>query len=326
MVNKIERYYSNSNLFFGNEIISKLFENNTCKNNKYTNLLNLKSNFNFNNNNHTIKKSKNLSTLYKEKSKTENLKEKINYKRPKSSLFKIRLNKNKTTKNKVIIDDDYFDISYIYNNKKNNNIYNNKIIKKYRNEINKSQKENEIKKAEKGQNDINEIKKEIREKIMNLKLRKKNTPKMFIRRPIPTVNDKYLLYLPKEIKKDIKNKYNFFSFILTDDLYSKYNQYPIKHKSFKKKKTIKILSNSKIQEIKRNKNINNKEDKLFKTGCTNTNTNMNSFYKLYKPVRLKKEFDLKKNMHKNNNEEIDINQGIKSVHFYSYKYKNIFNY
>ena len=140
MVNKIERYYSNSNLFFGNEIISKLFENNTCKNNKYTNLLNLKSNFNFNNNNHTIKKSKNLSTLYKEKSKTENLKEKINYKRPKSSLFKIRLNKNKTTKNKVIIDDDYFDISYIYNNKKNNNIYNNKIIKKYRNGINKIQK------------------------------------------------------------------------------------------------------------------------------------------------------------------------------------------
>ena len=149
---------------------------------------------------------------------------------------------------------------------------------------------------------------------------------MFIRRPIPTVNDKYLLYLPKEIKKDIKNKYNFFSFILTDDLYSKYNQYPIKHKSFKKKKTIKILSNSKIQEIKRNKNINNKDDKLFKAECTNTNTNMNSFYKLYKPVRLKKEFDLKKNMHKNNNEEIDINQGIKSVHFYSYKYKNIFNY
>ena len=48
MVNKIERYYSNSNLFFGNEIISKLFENNTCKNNKYTNLLNIKSNFNFN--------------------------------------------------------------------------------------------------------------------------------------------------------------------------------------------------------------------------------------------------------------------------------------
>ena len=31
-------------------------------------------------------------------------------------------------------------------------------------------------------------------------------------------------------------------------------------------------------------------------------------------------------MLKNNNEEIDINQGIKSVHFYSYKYKNIFNY
>ena len=55
--------------------------------------------------------------------------------------------------------------------------------------------------------------------------------------------------------------------------------------------------NSKIsfpKKSNKNKNINNKEDKLFKTGCTNTNTNMNSFYKLYKPVRLKKEFDLKK--------------------------------
>ena len=36
MVNKIERYYSNFNLFFGNEIISKLFENNTSKNKKNT--------------------------------------------------------------------------------------------------------------------------------------------------------------------------------------------------------------------------------------------------------------------------------------------------
>ena len=46
---------------------------------------------------------------------------------------------------------------------------------------------------------------------------------MFIRRPIPTLNEKYLLYLPKDLQKDIKNKYNFFSYILTDDIYHNKN-------------------------------------------------------------------------------------------------------
>ena len=65
-----------------------------------------------------------------------------------------------------------------------NNTFNKYNYRKSNEEKDSNVKEKSIKdeiikkKAEKGQNDINEIKKEIREKIMNLKLRKKNTPKM----------------------------------------------------------------------------------------------------------------------------------------------------
>ena len=42
---------------------------------------------------------------------------------------------------------------------------------------------------------------------------------MFRRRPIPPLNEKYIYHLPKNIKKDTKNKYNIFNFILTDNIF-----------------------------------------------------------------------------------------------------------
>ena len=40
-----------------------------------------------------------------------------------------------------------------------------------------------------------------------------------MKRPIPTLKAKYLFCLPKDLIKDTKNKYNFFSYIKTDDMY-----------------------------------------------------------------------------------------------------------
>ena len=50
-------------------------------------------------------------------------------------------------------------------------------------------------------------------------LKKVNRGHMFRRRPIPLINEKYLIHLPKDIKKDIKNKYNFFSYLITENIY-----------------------------------------------------------------------------------------------------------
>ena len=325
--------YSNLNLFFANEVLSKLVENNKNENN--SNILNLKSKI-YNNNNHiqkslTLKVNKNSSTLNKSKIKTDNLKKTINYKRPKSSIFKFKTDKyNKTKNTKLIIDDDYFDISYIYNNKKNNNninkSINNNTIKKIKNKVIKNEKnknnEKEISIDAYSEKEINDIKKEIREKIMKIKQKKKNVPQMFIRRPIPICNEKYLLFLPKEVKKDIRNKYNFFSFLLTDDLYNKYYKFNMKNK-FNKNKRSNNINKTKSQEIKRKINISN--NNIFNTKYNDNKIKIKkTLYRLYKPVKLKQNTTYKtneKNIKNIINEDIELNQGIKSIHFFSYKYK-----
>ena len=48
--------------------------------------------------------------------------------------------------------------------------------------------------------------------------KKKNRGYMFRRRPIPIFDEKYLINLPKDIKKDIRNEYNFFSYLLTGNI------------------------------------------------------------------------------------------------------------
>ena len=85
--------------------------------------------------------------------------------------------------------------------------------------------------------------------------KKINKGHMFRRKPIPAINEKYLIYLPKDLKKDIKNKYNFFSFLLTENLYYNVGE---KKKLYTFKNVKKFKGNNiKLEDQKNNKIKNN---------------------------------------------------------------------
>ena len=207
-------------------------------------------------------------------------KNQINFIRPKTSITKYNTDiKNSFTKSKLILAQDYFDISYIKNKK--SKIYNTSSSNKNKlnNKVNKSTNtpKNLV-------NDFTDKMQEIKNKIVNIKLMKSNKPKMFIKRPIQTIGEKYLLYLPKRIKKDTKNKYNFFSFILTDDIFNNIkmnkNKGRNKNKSiiYNKNNNKKIFNNSLLKE-----NIE-KKWKIINAKETKSENNKN---KLYEPIKLK---------------------------------------
>ncbi len=106
-------------------------------------------------------------------------------------------------------------------------------------------------------------------------LTKINKGNMFQRRPIPVINKNYLVYLPKGLKKDINNKYNFFSYLLTENMYN--NNYEKKNfnkcKNSKKNKK-RNLEDQKNNQVKHNLteyiyNINENQDNVgsYKLDC-----------------------------------------------------------
>jgi len=313
-----------------NEKIKKIlaFKENILVHNK-----NLSLNENHKNNDYIINNSKRFKYfLNNNTSKNES-----NYLRPKSAIINFSQDiKNSSTKSKIILDQNLFDISYIKNNKTKINI---KTFLKNKNVHKINKKSLNCKKSQSvdlphnlNNNDINDIKAEIKNKIMNLKFKKNKKPQMFIRRPIPSLNEKYLLYLPKDLQKDIKNKYNFFSYILTDDIYHN-NINIIRSKKSKKYK-------GKVQ-INKNSNNNNNSNNLFnnfmlkskiekKSKIINyVNKKINSDDRIYKPVKLKTEelfnnvdkiVTEKEKVKKVNEEEGDFYQKIKSNPFKAKKY------
>ena len=313
-----------------NEKIKKIlaFKENILVHNK-----NLSLNENHKNNDYIINNSKRFKYfLNNNTSKNES-----NYLRPKSAIINFSQDiKNSSTKSKIILDQNLFDISYIKNNKTKINI---KTFLKNKNVHKINKKSLNCKKSQSvdlphnlNNNDINDIKAEIKNKIMNLKFKKNKKPQMFIRRPIPSLNEKYLLYLPKDLQKDIKNKYNFFSYILTDDIYHN-NINIIRSKKSKKYK-------GKVQ-INKNSNNNNNSNNLFKNFMLKSkiekkskiinylNKKINSDDRIYKPVKLKTEelfnnvdkiVTEKEKVKKVNEEEGDFYQKIKSNPFKAKKY------
>ena len=167
--------------------------------------------------------------------------------------FFIQLNPNK------IFDDKYYDLSYVNNNNKKEtdfiNTFNNSkgkmMIKPVDNSSEKIISFNEEDKYIFSEGD------DIKNIIINfnrMKLSNKiNRGHMFRKRPIPFYNEKYLNYLPKNIKKDIKNKYNFFSYLLTDNIYYNKNNIIKKNNFLKSKGTKKNKKNKKSNlEIQKN--------------------------------------------------------------------------
>ena len=223
--------------------------------------------------------------------------------RPKSA--NIQYNTIKTINKKLFLDEDYIDISYIKNTKPTI-------------QINSSMNRIKSKKKSLNNNKIN-LTDNKKKKFKNLKLN--NRPQIFMRRPIPTVKEKYLFSLPKDLIKDTKNKYNFFSYILTDDIYNKnYKKARKKNKSLNKiynsKNYIKTIYKNNIFNnfvLKSRIEIRNKIKKDIDKICNNIIKNK----KIYKPVNLKiSELIKKKQKIKLMNDDGDLDQKIKSNPFH----------
>ena len=244
---------------FVHEKTMSLLDNNYDINN----LINSKKNITYNNNDL-------LNTYSKKKFNNKNNRPKsATYIQIKNNNIKIYNLKMKNSKNKSkIICDNYSDLSYAINNINNKDITKN--IKNKITKYNRNNKEKVIKNSRlEYSSDSISINKNLTFDNQNLKdnsnngfislSNKKTRGYLFRRRPISIFNEKYLVCLPQNLKKDIKNKYNFFSYLMTDNIF--YNTADRKlFKNIKKKK--KQNNNNKINhDITEYQNIN-KEYKL----------------------------------------------------------------
>ena len=146
--------------------------------------------------------------------------------------------------------------------------------------------------------------------ILNSKLYNKIQEGQFFRKKaIPIINKKYLVYLPNDIKKDANNKYNFFSYLVTENI--NYNN-----------KLYNNLSN--FKNHKKNKNYSHKNKNNFekiKQNYTqyNINQNQNLFINYKLNCRKEEDFmsylknlDYEKKHPKNMKDNINLNYYEKS--------------
>ena len=326
--NSLFPFYSDYNNKFNYILqqIKDVNEHTFTANNKYTKkvkkILAFKENiFVHNKNISLIENKKNSDDIkYKLKNKQKNKFHISNFNsnilRPKSANVQYNSNsKNSLMKSKLFLDQEYFDISYIKNDKANIRMSYSKNKNKNNKSLNNNRKSliinNSKNKKEYANNYTN---------YSNLKLRKKNRPQIFMKRPIPTLKAKYLFCLPKDLIKDTKNKYNFFSYILTDDIYNRNyskGRNKNKNKTQSNKKFIRtnfnfnnnifnnFLLKSKIEKMKIRKEI----DKV----CNNI---ISKDKKIYKPVQMKiSQIINKKQKMKQIDDDIDTEQKIKSHPF-----------
>ena len=283
------------------------YNNNSISNEKIKKVLAFKENIFVHNKNLSLNSNNKISeqnTINNQKKKkyflgTKNKNEKdIQNKsiRPKSAIIQFQTNiKSSSMKSKLILDKNIFDISCRKNsNDKNNNFsFSNMRKKNKKNENPLNYKKSRSKSLNVSHNlyeDVDEIKSVLKNKIMNLKFIKNKRPQMFIKRPIPTLNQKYLLFLPKEIIKDTRNKYNFFSYIKTDDIYNNninifHNKNKHKNKVQTSKNKIKNKSNNKKNNLFNNFMLKSEIEKNPKT--LKYTIRRNTKNTIYKPVKLK---------------------------------------
>ena len=326
--NSLFPFYSDYNNKFNYILqqIKELNEHTFTANNKYKKkmkkILAFKENiFVHNKNISLIENKKNSDDIkYKLKNKQKNKFHISNFNsnilRPKSANVQYNsTSKNSLMKSKLFLDQEYFDISYIKNDKANIRMSYSKNKNKNNKSLNNNRKSliinNSKNKKEYANNYTN---------YSNLKKRKKNRPQIFMKRPIPTLKAKYLFCLPKDLIKDTKNKYNFFSYILTDDIYNRNyskGRNKNKNKTQSNKKFIRtnfnfnnnifnnFLLKSKIEKMKIRKEI----DKV----CNNI---ISKDKKIYKPVQMKiSQIINKKQKMKQIDDDIDTEQKIKSHPF-----------
>ena len=162
---------SNNNKYdLYNEKIKKIlaFKENILVHNK-----NLSLNENHKNNDYIINNSKRFKYFLN----NNNCKNESNYLRPKSAIINFSQDiKKSSTKSKIILDQNLFDISCIKNNKTKINIKtflkNKNVHKINKNSLNYKKSQSVDLPNNLNNNDINDIKAEIKNKIMNLKFKK----------------------------------------------------------------------------------------------------------------------------------------------------------
>lgn len=277
------------------------------------------------------------------------------------NLNEITWNKMKVTKKdrnytpskaNKIFDDQYYDLSYINNSNRKENISeklkNNKFKTKNKTKIPASEFDNfSFSPSEKNFSKCNEHclyqhnysnNENISKLLTDSEIKfpyKENIGHIFRRRPMSIINEKYLIYLPRNIKKDINNKYNFFSYLLIENIYKKdqsnLHNFKIKkenkNKSFstKQKKNNKIKNNNNYTEYNYNKNIKKNESYNYKLNCRKEEEFINYLKKLdYIKKHPKKFLNQKLNLNDinvNNQEKIQSSIDKKNHIYKSVKFK-----
>ena len=294
-----------------NENEEKKYNNNSITNEKMNKILAFKENIFVHNKNLSLSTNNNKKKKKYFLGNKNDKNSQYNYIRPKSAIIHFKTNvKNSSMKSKFILDKNIFDISCIKNSKTKNNNFSyskpKKKTKKNKNSLNyKKSKSKSLNLSHNFFEDVDIIKSEIKNKIMNLKYKKNKRPQIFVKRPIPTLNEKYLLFLPKEIKKDTKNKYNFFSYIKTDDMYhNNINIFNWKNKFRNKEKSNenKNKNNTIKNNLFNNYILKTKIEKISK--LKKYSYKRNSKNTIYKPVKVKIDEIFNKYKNKQQNNEI----------------------
>lgn len=252
--------------------------------------------------NNQICNNENINGNSSESNKRKNAK----FNRPKSAVLggrevnnRIKINKSKINNILVdptkIFDDNYYDLSYVINSESNLSPKNNKnIYQKNKNQNQKQINSNKKKKILKPSyfNILSES--SMKNKIFsfdnhNLKknpskmkgLNKKIRGRLLRRKPIPLLNEKYLLYIPKELKKLANNKYNFFNNLFSENIYyNTVNNKIIEPKIFGKNSDNALTSKNKdFILISKNKKKNN-QNKAKKTNTNIQETHKDNTYKI----------------------------------------------
>lgn len=224
------------------------------------------------------------------------------FSRPKSAIFggreennRIKINRSKINNILVdptkIFDDNYYDLSYVLNSDNNLSHKNSKNkFQKNKNQFNGNKKKKVLKPSYFNFLSESSMKKKIFSfnnpnlKINNSKMKilnKKIRGRLLRRKPVPLLNQNYLSYIPKELKKLSNNKYNFFNNLFSENIYyNTINNKIIEPEIFGKKTDYILTSKNKNFIFTSKHKKKNNDNKIKKNNKNLQETHKDNTYKI----------------------------------------------
>ena len=224
------------------------------------------------------------------------------FSRPKSAIFggreennRIKINRSKINNILVdptkIFDDNYYDLSYVLNSDNNLSHKNSKNkFQKNKNQFNGNKKKKVLKPSYFNFLSESSMKKKIfpfnnpNLKINNSKMKilnKKIRGRLLRRKPVPLLNQNYLSYIPKELKKLSNNKYNFFNNLFSENIYyNTINNKIIEPEIFGKKTDYILTSKNKNFIFTSKHKKKNNDNKIKKNNKNLQETHKDNTYKI----------------------------------------------